>query len=51
MTVCRRVTAVCSGELLFARKHNTGALDPGTYYYEVVSDDDSETRQITVGGR
>lgn len=28
----------------------TGTLDPGTYYYEVVTDDDSETLQITVGG-
>jgi hypothetical protein len=27
---------------------DTGSLDPGTYHYEVVTDDDSETLQITV---
>lgn len=26
---------------------DTGSLDPGTYHYEVVTDDDSETLQIT----
>jgi len=28
---------------------DTAALDPGTYYYEVVTDDDSETVEIQVG--
>jgi hypothetical protein len=31
------------------RALDTAALDPGTYYYEVATDDDSETLRIQVG--
>lgn len=39
-----------AGEQTLTFELDTGTLDPGTYYYEVVTDDDSETLQITVGG-